>query len=158
MDGSTERYKVIISREVGSNRSWWAADGIVASRKHDERGRRRGGDTLGDVAQSYICRLFESNDVQVRWELYEIFQISRLGSARSEEFQPHAKDGEVQSFKLWGVEELLHEVSEGDKLRPAMRLVVTDFLIRHGIITADNEPQLAEIQAAMHRERMVLPS
>lgn len=76
----------------------------------------------------------------------------------SEEFQPHAKDGEVQSFKLWGVEELLHEVSEGDKLRPAMRLVVTDFLIRHGIITADNEPQLAEIQAAMHRERMVLPS
>ena len=73
----------------------------------------------------------------------------------SEEFQPHAKDGEVQCFELWGVEELLYEVKEGDKLRPAMRLVVTDFLIRHGIITTDNEPQHAEIQAAMHRERMI---
>ena len=66
------------------------------------------------------------------------------------------QDGEVQRFELWDTETLLHELKEGDRLRPAMRLVVADFLIRHGIITPDNEPQLAEIQAAMHQERLTL--
>jgi hypothetical protein len=37
-----------------------------------------------------------------------------------------------------------------------MRLVVTDFLIRHGVITPDNEPDYAKLQAAMHRDRLVL--
>jgi len=74
----------------------------------------------------------------------------------AKEFRPYPQDGEVQMFELWDTETLLHELKEGDRLRPAMRLVVTDFLIRHGIITPDNEPQLAEIQAAMHQERLTL--
>lgn len=88
----------------------------------------------------------------MKYSKYHVWDLQVSG-----EFQPHAKDGEVQSFELWGVEELLYEVKEGDKLRPAMRLVVTDFLIRHGVITAENEPQLTEIQAAVDRGRMVFP-
>ena len=74
----------------------------------------------------------------------------------AKEFRPYPQDGEVQMFELWDTETLLHELKEGDRLRPAMRLVVADFLIRHGVITPDNEPQLAEIQAAMHQERLIL--
>lgn len=88
----------------------------------------------------------------MKYSKYHLWDLKVSG-----DFQPHAKDGEVQKFELWDANELLHEVKEGEKLRPAMRLVVTDFLIRHGIITADNEPQLAEIQAAMHQERLVFP-
>eukprot|EP00537_Pseudo-nitzschia_pungens_P018958 CAMPEP_0172401320 /NCGR_PEP_ID=MMETSP1061-20121228/49650_1 /TAXON_ID=37318 /ORGANISM="Pseudo-nitzschia pungens, Strain cf. pungens" /LENGTH=223 /DNA_ID=CAMNT_0013134919 /DNA_START=55 /DNA_END=726 /DNA_ORIENTATION=- len=72
------------------------------------------------------------------------------------DFVPHPADGEVAEFKLFSAEELEYEVRHGKRLRPAMILVVTDFLIRHGVITPDNEPDYAEIIAAMHRERLVL--
>ncbi|VEU38280.1 unnamed protein product [Pseudo-nitzschia multistriata] len=71
-------------------------------------------------------------------------------------FVPHPADGEVAKFQLFSAKELEHEVRNGDRLRPAMILVVTDFLIRHGVITPDNEPDYAQILAAMHRERLIL--
>ena len=48
------------------------------------------------------------------------------------------------------------KVREGGLLRPAMRLVMADFLIRHGAITPDNEPDYERIILAMHQERLVL--
>ena len=48
------------------------------------------------------------------------------------------------------------KVREGELLRPAMRLVMADFLIRHGAITPDNEPDYERIIRAMHQERLVL--
>lgn len=73
-----------------------------------------------------------------------------------ETFVPRPTDGEVAAFELCSAEQLEYEVRHGDRLRPAMILVVTDFLIRHGVITPDNEPDYAKILAAMHRERLVL--
>ncbi len=73
-----------------------------------------------------------------------------------EGFVPRPADGEVAAFELCSAEQLEHEVRHGDRLRPAMILVVTDFLIRHGVITADNEPDYAQILSAMHRERLLL--
>lgn len=72
-------------------------------------------------------------------------------------FEPRAVDGEVAQFELWNSATLLKEVqSKSSRLRPAMRLVVTDFLIRHGIITPDTTDEYAAIQSALHRERLVL--
>ena len=51
---------------------------------------------------------------------------------------------------------LEREVREGELLRPAMRLVMADFLIRHGAITPDNEADYERIVRAMHQERLVL--
>ena len=73
-----------------------------------------------------------------------------------ETFVPWPADGEVAAFELCSAEQLEYEVRHGDRLRPAMILVVADFLVRHGVITPDNEPDYAEILAAMHRERLVL--
>eukprot|EP00751_Fragilariopsis_kerguelensis_P006421 CAMPEP_0170795890 /NCGR_PEP_ID=MMETSP0733-20121128/24452_1 /TAXON_ID=186038 /ORGANISM="Fragilariopsis kerguelensis, Strain L26-C5" /LENGTH=379 /DNA_ID=CAMNT_0011145983 /DNA_START=11 /DNA_END=1151 /DNA_ORIENTATION=- len=73
-----------------------------------------------------------------------------------ETFVPKSVDGEVANFELSTAEELENEVRYGNRLRPAMILVVTDFLMRHGIITPDNEPDFAKIQTAIHRERLVL--
>lgn len=73
-----------------------------------------------------------------------------------ETFVPEPADGEVTAFELCSSEQLEYEVRHGDRLRPAMILVVTDFLIRHGVITPDNEPDYAQILGAMHRERLVL--
>ena len=71
-------------------------------------------------------------------------------------FVPRPADGEVSAFELCSAKQLEYEVRHGDRLRPAMILVVTDFLIRHGVITPDNEPDYAQILSAMHRERLVL--
>jgi hypothetical protein len=71
-------------------------------------------------------------------------------------FVPRPADGEVSAFELCPAKQLEYEVRHGDRLRPAMILVVTDFLIRHGVITPDNEPDYAQILSAMHRERLVL--
>jgi isopentenyldiphosphate isomerase len=73
-----------------------------------------------------------------------------------ETFVPRPTDGEVSAFELCSAEQLEYEVRHGDRLRPAMILVVTDFLIRQGVITPDNEPDYAQILSAMHRERLVL--
>jgi len=73
-----------------------------------------------------------------------------------ETFVPWPADGEVAVFELCSANQLEYEVRHGDRLRPAMILVVTDFLIRHGVITPDNEPDYTQIILAMHRERLVL--
>jgi len=72
------------------------------------------------------------------------------------DFIPHPADGEVDKFERWSVETLESEVRQGERLRPA-RLVATDFLIRHGVITPDREPQLVKIQSAMHQDRYIFP-
>ncbi|CAB9520931.1 Nudix hydrolase [Seminavis robusta] len=71
------------------------------------------------------------------------------------DFVPEAADGEVAQFELCSAEQLEYDVREGTRLRPAMILVVTDFLIRHGIIAPDKEPDYANILAAMHQEQLV---
>jgi len=71
------------------------------------------------------------------------------------EFVPKAVDGEVAQFELCSAKTLEQEVRHGNRLRPAMILVVTDFLIRHGVITPDNEPDYAKILSAMHQPRIV---
>ena len=69
---------------------------------------------------------------------------------------PRAADGEVERFERWSLQRLEHEVREGELLRPAMRLVMSDFLIRHGALTPDNEPDFERIVLAMHQPRLVL--
>lgn len=74
----------------------------------------------------------------------------------SSDFVPNPTDGEVAKFELWNSQTLLEELLRGTRLRPAMKLVVADYLIRHGVITPGNEPDYAKIQMALHRDRLVL--
>ncbi|KAI9163748.1 thiamine pyrophosphokinase [Paramyrothecium foliicola] len=64
---------------------------------------------------------------------------------------PKPKDGEVAEFRLCDVDEVKRDLADG-KYKPNCALCVIDFFIRHGILTQDNEPDLAEIQRRLHRE------
>lgn len=86
----------------------------------------------------------------MKQSLYYIWDMQVSG-----DFVPEAADGEVAQFELCSTEQLEYDVREGTRLRPAMILVVTDFLIRHGIITPDKEPDYANILAAMHQDQLV---
>lgn len=64
---------------------------------------------------------------------------------------PRPKDGEVAEFRLCDVDQVKRDLADA-KYKPNCALCVLDFFIRHGILTEDNEPELAEIRRRMHRE------
>ncbi|KAF2968810.1 hypothetical protein GQX73_g4772 [Xylaria multiplex] len=64
--------------------------------------------------------------------------------------RPAPKDGEVAEFYLWTIDEVREELAKGN-FKPNCALVLVDFFIRHGIITAENEPDYAEILERLHR-------
>ena len=64
---------------------------------------------------------------------------------------PQPKDGEVEQFKLCDINEVKEQLAAGE-YKPNCAMVVIDFFIRHGILTADNEPNIEAIQRRMHRE------
>eukprot|EP00984_Skeletonema_dohrnii_P022129 scaffold11242_cov80-Skeletonema_dohrnii-CCMP3373.AAC.2 len=74
-----------------------------------------------------------------------------------DEWQPTPVDGEVQEFKLYSIEELDRELRFGQSLRPAMRAVLLDFMIRHGLFKEiEGEDDCSELSKAMRRERIRL--
>jgi isopentenyldiphosphate isomerase len=91
-----------------------------------------------------------------QYYVYELDVTTTSTKTKDDTFQPVPNDGEVERFELWNVQRLQEEVRHGNHLRPAIRLVVTDFLLRHGILTPDTEPDYVELQAAMHKEQVFL--
>lgn len=59
------------------------------------------------------------------------------------------KDGEVDHFELMGLDEIYDKMRKG-KFKANCVLVLLDFLIRHGHITADKEPSYRQIVAQLH--------
>jgi 8-oxo-dGTP pyrophosphatase MutT (NUDIX family) len=49
-------------------------------------------------------------------------------------------DGEIASFELWPIDRVVERVRDSDDFKFNCALVVIDFLIRHGVITPDEEP------------------
>lgn len=65
--------------------------------------------------------------------------------------RPVPKDGEVAEFYLWTVDDVRAELAKGH-YKPNCALIAVDFFVRHGIITAENEPDYAEILQRLHRK------
>jgi hypothetical protein len=53
------------------------------------------------------------------------------------DFQPHNKDGEVESFELVPVHEVAELVRTSNAYKPNCSLVIINFLFRHGYIHPD---------------------
>ncbi|KAK6497616.1 hypothetical protein TWF481_012021 [Arthrobotrys musiformis] len=69
---------------------------------------------------------------------------------------PRPCDGEVDEHLLMDVEEVKMHLADG-KFKPNCSAVLLDFFIRHGILTAENEPDYLEIYARLHR-RLEFPT
>ncbi|XP_062510838.1 uncharacterized protein LOC134186799 [Corticium candelabrum] len=66
------------------------------------------------------------------------------------DFKPVANDGEVEQFYCWPLDQVKEEISSGS-FKPNCALVVLDFLIRHGYVTADNEQLYEVLVTSLHR-------
>ncbi|KAJ2547042.1 hypothetical protein EV175_005376 [Coemansia sp. RSA 1933] len=62
---------------------------------------------------------------------------------------PQPNDGEVEGVYLWTTDEVLAKVRAG-LFAPNCTLGAIDFMIRHGVINAENEPDYLEIIDNIH--------
>lgn len=69
------------------------------------------------------------------------------------EFAPRNMDGEVQSFALLPVAEVARIVRDTFDFKFNCNLVIIDFLIRHGLIDADGEPDYVALCLGLRRGR-----
>ncbi|WP_417804633.1 DUF4743 domain-containing protein [Thalassospira lucentensis] len=67
------------------------------------------------------------------------------------DFEPRCADGEVERFDLLPLGEVAEIVRNGFEFKFNSALVVIDFLIRHGYLTADNEPDYDDLVTGLHR-------
>jgi 8-oxo-dGTP pyrophosphatase MutT (NUDIX family) len=65
--------------------------------------------------------------------------------------EPKPSDDEVEQFYLMGVDELREKLKAGE-FKPNCAVVLLDFFIRHGVLTAENEPDYIEIVSRLHRK------
>ncbi|ODV89278.1 hypothetical protein CANCADRAFT_45722 [Tortispora caseinolytica NRRL Y-17796] len=70
-------------------------------------------------------------------------------------FSATPNDGEVAEFKLLEIPEILTALLNKE-FKPNAALVIISFLIHHGLITAENEPNYLELLMRSHR-RLDLP-
>ncbi|MBM3581671.1 MAG: DUF4743 domain-containing protein [Alphaproteobacteria bacterium] len=66
-----------------------------------------------------------------------------------ESFRPHNADGEVESFHLWPIDEVIATVRDTDRFKFNCALVAIDFLIRRGLIAPDH-PDYVALTRGLH--------
>lgn len=60
-------------------------------------------------------------------------------------------EGDIQKFNLMGLDQVLAALRKNE-FKPSCAMVMLDFLVRHGIVTAENEDNYGEIVSRLHRK------
>jgi 8-oxo-dGTP pyrophosphatase MutT (NUDIX family) len=68
------------------------------------------------------------------------------------DFVPRPGDGEIAEYMLWPIAEVAEQVRDTFDFKFNCNLVIVDFLIRHGLIAAD-EPDFLALVEGLHRPR-----
>ncbi len=69
------------------------------------------------------------------------------------DFKPVNTDGETAEFLLMPAIDAGSRISSSDDFKFNVNLVITDFLVRHGLLNPDAEPDYAAIVAGLHGAR-----
>lgn len=68
------------------------------------------------------------------------------------DFRPEPGDGEIAEYMLWPIERVAERVRDSFDFKFNCNLVIVDFLVRHGLIAAD-EPDFLALVEGLHRPR-----
>ncbi|KAL1960565.1 hypothetical protein VTO42DRAFT_7144 [Malbranchea cinnamomea] len=83
-----------------------------------------------------------------------VLYVYDLEVSQDVQFKP--VDGDIHAFHLMSVQEVKDALANG-RFKPASANVMIDFLIRHGIFTAEDDADYAEIVSRLHR-KLPLPT
>jgi hypothetical protein len=68
------------------------------------------------------------------------------------DFEPRNTDGEIESFRRMELDEVAERVRQSDDFKFNVNLVLIDFLIRHGRLCPDSEPDYVELVRGLRRD------
>lgn len=71
------------------------------------------------------------------------------------DFRPEPGDDEIAEYMLWPIESVAERVRDTFDFKFNCNLVIVDFLIRHGLIAAD-DPDFLALAEGLHRPRRIL--
>ena len=100
-------------------------------------------ETLKSVGLVTLCH--HNSKGQLRREILYTYDLEL-----PETFQPCNQDGEVEEFQLMSIAEVVRLVAETDEIKTNCNLVVLDFLVRHGVLQAD-QAYYAELVEGLRR-------
>lgn len=100
-------------------------------------------ETLKPVGLVTLCH--HNSKGQLRREILYTYDLEL-----PETFQPCNQDGEVEEFQLMPIAEVVRLVAETDEIKTNCNLVVLDFLVRHGVLHAD-QAYYAELVEGLRR-------
>ena len=69
----------------------------------------------------------------------------------ADDFVPRPVDGEAEGFELLPLREVAAIVRDTDRFKFNCALVVIDFMVRHGVLTPENDPDYPDICAGLRR-------
>ncbi|RLV95620.1 Uncharacterized protein JA1_000873 [Spathaspora sp. JA1] len=93
-----------------------------------------------------LSYMYGTDDGRVQPEVEYIYDIE---FENEYDVIPKPIDGEVSEFKLMDLQEILTKL-EHKQFKPNCGMVIVDFLIRHGYITPESEPNYFEILTRCH--------
>ena len=67
------------------------------------------------------------------------------------DFTPVNTDGEIDKFELWPIDRVAERVRDSFDFKFNCNLAIIDFLIRHGILKPENEPDYVDIVMGLRR-------
>lgn len=77
-----------------------------------------------------------------------VYDLELPDEGRNFRFEP--VPGDIDSWAVMDTDEVMAAMKKLE-FKPSCAVVMIDFLVRHGVITAENEPDYAEIVSRLHR-------
>jgi len=96
-----------------------------------------------------VSYFFQTAQGWLQPEVEYVYDLPVPVDADASGFQPKPLDGEVESFELLSLQDVITKMHEG-RFKPNCALVLLDFMIRHGYMTPENEPHYMEIVTRLH--------
>ncbi|KAE8543060.1 hypothetical protein D1P53_000547 [Cryptococcus gattii VGV] len=97
-----------------------------------------------------IVTYFEVKDQHILPNAEYTFDLPLPPRDSSDYVLPKPNDDEVDSFELLPVQRLTEALRDGE-FKPSSAIVTIDFLIRHGFVSPENEPNYEEVVGRCHR-------
>ncbi|KAI1499694.1 NUDIX hydrolase domain-like protein [Biscogniauxia marginata] len=99
-------------------------------------------------AVTYVCASGDGSGGELGLIVPDILYVYDLEVEPDVVLRP--RDDEVQEFQLWSVGQVREALLRGE-FKTNCASVMIDFFVRHGLVTAENEPDFLEIVTRLHR-------
>ncbi|KZT08146.1 uncharacterized protein LAESUDRAFT_742583 [Laetiporus sulphureus 93-53] len=96
-----------------------------------------------------VSYFFRTGAGRLQPEVEYLYDLRVPSGADRDAYKPKPLDGEVESFELLSLGEVVTRIRAA-LFKPNTALVLLDFMIRHGYLTPDEEPDYQEIVTRLH--------